>query len=132
MPFGAFARICFAMPPTITPQAPADFAPPRAVEAPTPAQGQFVTFPGSPFQLYQPYPPAGDQPGAIDKLVEGFQAGLAHQTVLGVNELRLGCHRPTMPRRSQRWTTATIARAVPPVPISTAANLGCASHLARC
>ena len=36
-----------------------------------PAQGQFVHFPGSPFELYQPYPPAGDQPTAIDQLVEG-------------------------------------------------------------
>ena len=72
------------MPPTITPQAPADFAPPRAVEAPAPAEGQFVTFPGSPFQLYQPYPPAGDQPGAIDKLVEGVENGESFQTLLGV------------------------------------------------
>ena len=72
------------MPPTITPQAAADFAPPRAVEAPAPAQGQFVTFPGSPFQLYQPYPPAGDQPGAIDKLVEGVENGESFQTLLGV------------------------------------------------
>ena len=72
------------MPPTITPQAPVDFAPPRAVEAPAPAQGQFVTFPGSPFQLYQPYPPAGDQPGAIDKLVEGVENGESFQTLLGV------------------------------------------------
>ena len=34
--------------------------------APDAAQGEFVTFPGSPFQLFQPYPPAGDQPQAID------------------------------------------------------------------
>ena len=27
--------------------------------------GTFVSFPGSPFQLYQPYAPAGDQPAAI-------------------------------------------------------------------
>lgn len=26
----------------------------------------YVEFPGSPFQLYQPYPPAGDQPAAIE------------------------------------------------------------------
>ncbi|MCL6466858.1 MAG: hypothetical protein I4O48_00860, partial [Ralstonia sp.] len=25
-------------------------------------ESKFVTFEGSPFQLYQPYPPAGDQP----------------------------------------------------------------------
>ncbi|WP_310461585.1 excinuclease ABC subunit UvrB [Sphaerotilus sp.] len=50
---------------------------------PTP-EGQFVSFPGSPFQLFQPYPPAGDQPAAIDQLVEGIQDGLTFQTLLGV------------------------------------------------
>lgn len=44
----------------------------------------FVNFPGSPFQLYQPYPPAGDQPQAIEKLVEGIDDGLSFQTLLGV------------------------------------------------
>lgn len=47
-------------------------------------ESKFVTFEGSPFQLYQPYPPAGDQPTAIDTLVEGVQDGLAFQTLLGV------------------------------------------------
>ena len=37
-----------------------------------------------PFQLVSEYQPAGDQPEAIRKLIEGFQAGLAHQTLLGV------------------------------------------------
>ncbi len=46
--------------------------------------GQFVTFPGSPFELFQPYPPAGDQPEAIDKLVEGVNDGEVFQTLLGV------------------------------------------------
>ena len=46
--------------------------------------GQFVRFPGSPFELYQPYPPAGDQPQAIDLLVEGVNDGEAFQTLLGV------------------------------------------------
>ncbi|MFN4265137.1 MAG: excinuclease ABC subunit UvrB [Aquabacterium sp.] len=46
--------------------------------------GQFVTFPDSPFQLFQPYPPAGDQPTAIQGLVEGVQDGLVFQTLLGV------------------------------------------------
>ncbi|MCD2511818.1 excinuclease ABC subunit UvrB [Comamonas endophytica] len=46
--------------------------------------GQFVTFEGSPFELYQPYPPAGDQPQAIDKLVEGLEDGEVFQTLLGV------------------------------------------------
>ena len=46
--------------------------------------GQFLHFPGSPFELYQPYPPAGDQPAAIDKLVEGVTDGEVFQTLLGV------------------------------------------------
>ena len=51
----------------------------------TPArEGQFVSFPDSPFQLFQPYPPAGDQPRAIDQLVEGVRGGLSWQTLLGV------------------------------------------------
>ncbi|WP_334135691.1 excinuclease ABC subunit UvrB, partial [Tepidimonas sp.] len=46
--------------------------------------GQFVRFPDSPFELFQPYPPAGDQPSAIAQLVEGVQDGEAFQTLLGV------------------------------------------------
>ena len=38
----------------------------------------------APFQLVSDYAPAGDQPQAIDKLVEGLETGLAHQTLLGV------------------------------------------------
>jgi excinuclease ABC subunit B len=45
---------------------------------------KFVTFPDSPYQLYQPFPPAGDQPAAIDALVEGIEDGLTFQTLLGV------------------------------------------------
>ncbi|MEY4590820.1 MAG: excinuclease subunit [Pseudomonadota bacterium] len=37
-----------------------------------------------PFKLLSDYQPAGDQPQAIDKLVAGIHAGLAHQTLLGV------------------------------------------------
>ncbi|WP_052355789.1 excinuclease ABC subunit UvrB [Castellaniella defragrans] len=44
----------------------------------------FVHFPDSPFQLFQPYPPAGDQPAAIDTLEEGVRDGLMCQTLLGV------------------------------------------------
>ncbi|WP_370262294.1 excinuclease ABC subunit UvrB [Limnobacter sp.] len=44
----------------------------------------FVSFPDSPFQLYQPYPPAGDQPTAIARLVEGLGDGEFFQTLLGV------------------------------------------------
>ncbi len=49
-----------------------------------PSAGQFVSFPDSPFQFFQPYPPAGDQPAAIDQLVEGIRDGLSYQTLLGV------------------------------------------------
>ena len=48
------------------------------------ASGQFVHFADSPFELFQPYPPAGDQPAAIEKLVEGIQDGESFQTLLGV------------------------------------------------
>ncbi len=47
-------------------------------------ESKFVTFPDSPFRLYQPFPPAGDQPVAIDQLVEGVKDGLSFQTLLGV------------------------------------------------
>ena len=43
-----------------------------------------MQFPDSPFQLFQPYPPAGDQPTAINELVEGIHDGEAYQTLLGV------------------------------------------------
>ncbi|MES2500659.1 MAG: excinuclease ABC subunit UvrB, partial [Pseudomonadota bacterium] len=44
----------------------------------------FVTFPNSKYQLHQPFPPAGDQPQAIDKLTQGINDGLKFQTLLGV------------------------------------------------
>ena len=43
-----------------------------------------ITFPNSPFKLNQDFKPAGDQPQAIEKLLEGIQDGLAYQTLLGV------------------------------------------------
>ncbi|HKW80141.1 MAG TPA: excinuclease ABC subunit UvrB [Casimicrobiaceae bacterium] len=43
-----------------------------------------LRFPDSPYELHQPFAPAGDQPEAIDKLVEGLGDGLAFQTLLGV------------------------------------------------
>jgi excinuclease ABC subunit B len=42
------------------------------------------TFPNSPYRLHQPFEPAGDQPVAIEELVEGIEDGLAFQTLLGV------------------------------------------------
>ncbi len=56
----------------------------READATGLAVGEFAAFPGSPFQLFMPYPPAGDQPAAIAKLVEGIEDGLAFQTLLGV------------------------------------------------
>ena len=47
-------------------------------------EGRFVSFPDSPFRLWQPYPPAGDQPTAIAQLVEGVRDGEVFQTLLGV------------------------------------------------
>ena len=44
----------------------------------------FVTFPNSKYQLHQPFPPAGDQPQAIEKLTQGVDDGLKFQTLLGV------------------------------------------------
>ena len=45
---------------------------------------EIVCFPDSPFVLHQPFPPAGDQPKAIEALVDGLSSGLLYQTLLGV------------------------------------------------
>ncbi|MCK0745074.1 excinuclease ABC subunit UvrB [Chromohalobacter nigrandesensis] len=37
-----------------------------------------------PFRIQSQFQPAGDQPSAIEGLIHGFNAGLAHQTLLGV------------------------------------------------
>ena len=42
------------------------------------------TFPNSLYRLHLPFQPAGDQPQAIEKLVEGLHDGLQYQTLLGV------------------------------------------------
>ena len=57
---------------------------PEANATDSPVEGHFVSYPGSPFELYQPYPPAGDQPEAIKQLVEGVENGEVYQTLLGV------------------------------------------------
>ena len=36
------------------------------------------------FKLHSKYKPTGDQPQAIEKLVDGINKGLKHQTLLGV------------------------------------------------
>ena len=58
---------------SVTPKATAEASP-----------GTWQTYPGSPFELFQPYPPAGDQPTAINSLVEGVHDGEMFQTLLGV------------------------------------------------
>ena len=65
----------------------ADSAPATPVLAPVSSgadDSKIVTFPDSPYRLFQPFPPAGDQPVAIEKLVEGINDGLFYQTLLGV------------------------------------------------
>ena len=59
-------------------------ASPAAKDAPEQPKGMMVSYPGSPFELFQPYPPAGDQPTAIAQLVEGVNDGEVFQTLLGV------------------------------------------------
>jgi excinuclease ABC subunit B len=56
----------------------------REVVNDTPLEGEFQRFEGSPFELFLPYPPAGDQPEAIRQLVEGIHDGEVFQTLLGV------------------------------------------------
>jgi excinuclease ABC subunit B len=43
-----------------------------------------LKFPNSPFRLEELFAPSGDQPEAIEKLIEGIEDGLAFQTLLGV------------------------------------------------
>jgi excinuclease ABC subunit B len=62
-----------------------DFADVAVADLPSASpEGEFVTFPDSPFQLFCPYQPAGDQPAAIAGLVDGIRDGLSFQTLLGV------------------------------------------------
>jgi len=54
------------------------------ISAPPLDESKFIEFPNSPYHLYQPFQPAGDQPTAIAGLVEGIDDGLSFQTLLGV------------------------------------------------
>ena len=56
----------------------------RGMQDPPLVESQFIRFKDSPYQLYQPFPPAGDQPAAIDQLCAGIEDGLSFQTLLGV------------------------------------------------
>ena len=48
------------------------------------AKSPTIHYDGSPFLLHQPFPPAGDQPKAIEALIAGVEDGLSFQTLLGV------------------------------------------------
>ena len=48
------------------------------------SENRIITYPDSPFELHQPFAPAGDQPTAIATLVEGVNDGLSFQTLLEV------------------------------------------------
>jgi len=85
------------MPATGRRRAPASRTTPAAVveDAPRPAQARAerpsvhpaverLQFQDSPFQLAHVFPPAGDQPEAIERLWQGIQDGLSFQTLLGV------------------------------------------------
>ena len=68
----------------MSPLPPNTAAPLTVVSDESPPSGEFMRFEGSPFELFMPYPPAGDQPVAIGQLVEGVDDGEAFQTLLGV------------------------------------------------
>ena len=69
------------------------------------------------FKLKAEFDPAGDQPQAIAKLIEGLEAGLAHQTLLGVT----GSGTP--------FTIANVVQAAPPPNIVLAPNKTLAAQL---
>ncbi|NJN40804.1 MAG: excinuclease ABC subunit UvrB, partial [Gammaproteobacteria bacterium] len=75
------ARDCSAR---ILAATPDDIVTGTAIAQTPPPQETVLTFPGSPYRLHQPFLPAGDQPEAIEKLVEAITDGLAYQTLLGV------------------------------------------------
>src|SRR5262245_22437469 len=59
-------------------------APARKVAPQPTGQVSILRFPESPYRLHQGFEPSGDQPEAIDRLVEGVRSGLDYQTLLGV------------------------------------------------
>jgi excinuclease ABC subunit B len=66
-----------------TPMSEMTYPTPRS-QADVNAATTFVGFPESPYRLHELFPPAGDQPEAIEKLVAGVRDGLVYQTLLGV------------------------------------------------
>src|SRR5262245_9854811 len=65
-------------------QVPASINHLMSLSATVASKSRVLEFPGSPYRLHEPFAPAGDQPEAIEKLVEGIHDGLAYQTLLGV------------------------------------------------
>ena len=95
-----------------------------------------VTYPDSPYELHQPFDPAGDQPEAIDKLVEGLErrpvvpdAARRHRLGQDVHDgerdrahgpARRSCSRRT--RRSPRSSTRSFASSSRTTPSSTSSR----------
>ena len=82
-----------------------------------------VTYPNSPYELHQPFQPAGDQPEAIAKLVEGLHDGLSFQTLLGVTgsgktftmaNLVERVQKPTLTVMGRPWESKAALVASPP------------------
>jgi excinuclease ABC subunit B len=48
------------------------------------ADSKFIQYPGSPFSLQRLFEPAGDQPQAIEAILNGLSADMKYQTLLGV------------------------------------------------
>jgi len=82
-PIGYHARLT-SLPKPYAMSAPTPIALAAADDSDSSRPGIFVRYPNSPFELYQPYPPAGDQPEAINQLVEGVNDGEVFQILLGV------------------------------------------------
>ena len=57
-----------------------------------------------PFKITSEFRPSGDQPEAIEQLVEGVQAGEQHVTLLGATGHREDVH------RWRTWSSASSAR----------------------
>jgi len=56
----------------------------RRLEQTSGSVSMYRKIPSSMFQLTAPFQPAGDQPQAIDALVEGLNGGKKHQVLMGV------------------------------------------------
>jgi excinuclease ABC subunit B len=71
------------------------------------------------FKIHSPFPPAGDQPKAIEKLVKGIQEGLEYQTLVGVTG------------SGKTYTVANVIQAVQKPTLVMAHNKTLAAQLAQ-